>query len=65
MRWFPFLLLAVVAVLVQTTVLRVFGGARPDLMVAVLVALCLGLRREGGFAADCLLGLTRCYYRWC
>ena len=59
MRWFPFVLLAVLAVLLQTTVLRVLGGARPDLMVGVLVPACLGVRRADGFAAGCVVGLLR------
>ena len=59
MRWFPFVLVAVLAVLVQTTVLRVLGGWRPQLMVAVLVPMCLGVRRGQGFAAGCVLGLLR------
>ncbi len=59
MRWFPLVVLAVVAVLVQTTVLRVLGGWRPHLLVAVLVPVCLGSRRGDGFAAGCVLGLVR------
>jgi rod shape-determining protein MreD len=60
-RWVPFLLLAVVSVLLQTTVVRILavGAVRPDLMVAVLVPLCLGARRGEGFAAGCVLGLLR------
>jgi rod shape-determining protein MreD len=58
-RWFPFVLLAVLAVLLQTTVLRVLGGARPDLMVGVLVPACLGVRRADGFGAGCVVGLLR------
>ena len=60
-RWFRFFLVASLAVLVQTTVVRVLSvrGARPDLMVAVLVAFSLGLRRSGGFAVGCLTGLLR------
>ncbi len=59
MRWFPFLLLAVLAALLQTTVLRVLGGWRPHLLIALLVPVCLGAGREAGFAAGCILGLLR------
>ncbi|MFW6108399.1 MAG: rod shape-determining protein MreD [bacterium] len=59
MRWIPFLLLAVAAVLVQSTVGRVAGAWRPQVLVAVLVPVCLGARRGDGFAAGCVLGLAR------
>ena len=61
MRWILFLLLAGLAVLVQTTLMRLvaIGGARPDLVLAVLVPFCLGSRREAGFAAGCVAGLAR------
>ena len=59
MRWFPFVVLAVLAVLLQTTLLRVAGGSRPDLMIAMLAPFCLGARRADGFAAGCILGLLR------
>lgn len=52
-------MLAVLAVLLQTTLLRVVGGSRPDLLIAVLVPFCLGARRGDGFAAGCVVGLLR------
>jgi len=60
-RWFRFLLVASLAVLVQTTLTRLlsFRGARPDLLIAVLVSFSLGVRRAEGFALGCILGLGR------
>ncbi len=61
MRWFRFLLVAILAVLLQTTLVRVLTvrGARPDLMVAVLVVFSVGARRSEGFAVGCLAGVLR------
>ena len=47
MRWVPFVLVAALGVLLQTTVmpLAVMGDAFPDLLVALLVAFALGVER--------------------
>jgi rod shape-determining protein MreD len=60
-RWSRFLLIAVLAVLVQVTLMRVAGrqGSRPDLPAAVLVAFALGLRPGEGFLAGLILGFGR------
>ena len=61
MRWFRFLVVAVVAVLLQTTLVRLLrvGAARPDLMVAALVAFSVGVRRRDGFVVGGVVGLLR------
>ncbi len=61
MRWVPFILVAVLAVLVQVTLLRlaVFGDAFPDLLVALVVTFSLGVGPAEGFAAGAVLGLGR------
>lgn len=61
MRWFPFALVAVVAVLVQATLLRlaVFGPAFGDLLVALLVTFSLGVGAAEGFVAGAILGFGR------
>ncbi len=61
MRWLPFLLVAVLAVLFQVTVVRVLAvrNARPDLMVAVLVVFSVGARPSDGFPAGAVTGLLR------
>jgi len=60
-RWILFLFLAGLAVLAQTTLVRLLavGGARPDLVLAVLVPFCVGSGREAGFGAGCVAGLAR------
>ena len=61
MRWFPFVVVAALAVLVQTTLMRlaVAGDAFPDLLVALLATFCLGVAPAEGFAAGVVLGLGR------
>mgnify|MGYP005836354661 CR=1 FL=1 len=60
-RWVPFMLVAVLAVLVQATVLRLaaVGDAFPDLLVALVVTFGLGVGPAQGFAAGAVLGLGR------
>ncbi len=61
MRWVPFVLVAVVGVLLQATLMRVavLGDAHPDLLVALLVTFGLGVEPGEGFAAGAVLGLGR------
>jgi len=60
-RWVRFLLVAGLAVLIQTTLMRALSvrGVRADLLVAVLIAFSLPARRMEGFAAGFVLGLGR------
>ena len=61
MRWFRFLLVAILAVLVQTTLMRLLASrdAYPDLVVAVLVVFCLGVSPSSAFLAGAVLGFGR------
>lgn len=61
MRWFPFVVVAALAVLVQTTLMRLaaVGDACPDLPVALLATFCLGVAPAEGFVAGAILGLGR------
>ncbi len=61
MRWFRFLVVALAGVLLQMTVVRVLAvrGARPDLVVALVVVFAMGVRPAGGFAVGATLGLLR------
>ncbi len=61
MRWFPFALVAVAAVLVQATLMRLarFGDAFPDLLVALLATFSLGVAPAEAFVAGAVLGLGR------
>ncbi|HUT34112.1 MAG TPA: rod shape-determining protein MreD [Planctomycetota bacterium] len=61
MRWFPFVLVAVAAVLLQAGLMPLveFGDAFPDLLVALLVSFALGVGPAEGFAAGAVLGLGR------
>jgi len=60
-RWIRFVLVAVAAVLAQTTLVRVLSirGARPDLIVAMLATFALGATPAEGFVAGAVLGLGR------
>jgi len=60
-RWVRFLLVAGLAVLAQTTLMRALNErvAGADLLVAVLVAFSLTARRMEGFAVGLVLGLGR------
>jgi rod shape-determining protein MreD len=60
-RWFPFVLVAIVAVLVQATLMRLarFGDAFPDLLVALLATFSLGIAPAEAFVAGAILGLGR------
>jgi len=60
-RWFRFAVVAVLGVMVQMTLVRVLAvrGARPDLVVALVVVFAMGTRPAGGFAVGCVLGLMR------
>ncbi|MBM4042444.1 MAG: rod shape-determining protein MreD [Planctomycetes bacterium] len=61
MRWVPFVLVAVVAVLIQATLMRLarFGDAFPDLLVALLATFSLGVAPAEAFIAGAVLGLGR------
>lgn len=61
MRWAPFFLVAVLALLVQTTLVRLVtvGEARPDLLVAVVVVFGVGARGAEGFVLGAAVGLLR------
>ncbi|HPD17621.1 MAG TPA: hypothetical protein PLE19_22000 [Planctomycetota bacterium] len=61
MRWIPFVLVAVLGVMLQATLMRlaVLGDAFPDLLVALLVVFSVGAEPAEGFAAGAVLGLGR------
>lgn len=64
MRWFRFLAVAIVAVLLQATVVRLLAihQATPDLLLAVLVVFSVGVRAGEGFGVGCMVGLLRDAY---
>lgn len=61
MRWFRFLVVALLGVMVQMTVVREMAvrGARPDLVVSLVVVFAMGVGPAGGFAVGATLGLLR------
>lgn len=61
MRWSRVLPVAALAVLAQTTLMRllVLGDARPDLIAAMLATFALGATPAEGFGIGCFLGLGR------
>jgi len=60
-RWFPFVLVAVLAVLVQATLARLAlcGDAFPDVLAALLATFALGVSPAEGFVAGAVLGFGR------
>lgn len=61
MRWFPFVLVAVLAALVQARFVRLveWGDAFPDLLLALLVTFALGVGPAEAFVAGAVLGFGR------